>query len=335
MNFFSNGSRAAIGESETKSTNLNYINGIEEYWVDSDGIIAASNAEKVTLSGYLIGQVVRRDFYDLFFARTSFSRKRHRQILKDINQLKRITERAIIEKANGQKILAKITWEKQPMAGVAANIKVLVQDSMQTPIIQTRFERLEAKYNSLFHNQFIGILIVKFDTLTLESANTKACEILQDFEYKNKPLRKFVDEKNFAAFEQQLNERRSGRSSLKLMNTSGPNRWIDVNYVSFETEGTIEMLLYDVTRDKARIAELEAKSVELNDLFFPITQEMKVSIKTLLRLLRIAQLEKNPSTFGKHVELMLDRTSRLEHMLKDLTAIEYGGDTQTSEESIR
>jgi hypothetical protein len=74
----------------------------------------------------------------------------------------------------------------------STGVRMTVQDTTYKAVQNHKLERLESQYDSLFHNRFIGVLIVRNSNLMILMANLKAREILGDRHLSDKYLHTYV-----------------------------------------------------------------------------------------------------------------------------------------------
>ncbi len=325
----------AVSKKDKLEIISNIFNGIEEYWVDGKGIIRATNLEAVTITGYEESEVVGKSFTVLYPPREVADDPLRDYISEAIVSRNLKTSMVLVRK-DGVRFIAKVNFEVVLREGVE-HVKITVQDKTYKSIQKQKMKRLESHFNSLFHNQFIGVLNVQQVDLKIIVANVRACEILNEHDFIGKSFDRYLpDEEAVRWFCSQLDKENDEGFEMKLIQNGGKTRWVRINYSLFTTEGMTELLLFDITDDKKRIEDLERINNQLDQFIYHISHDLRAPITTLLGLIAISKKEvQSMITLQGYLDLMLQRTRHLDSILIDLMSIALNEKTSLDFDTIK
>ena len=299
----------------------NIFNGLEEYWINLEGIIVATNLEAVTISGYQESEIIGKHISVLFtkdIDLLSNIRSENYEIIADELH----TETTLLKRKDGTKFIGKITITVISKDG-SNSIRMTVQDRTYKTIQRKRMKQLESHFNSLFHNRFIGVIHLQRTDLKIILANVKACEILGDFDFTEKYFNQYLHENTdvnrlFDPAHSQLTD----DIEAQLIQPSKQKRWVSIHKSDFSSEGLIELLLFDMTEDRKRIANLERINQQLDQFIYHISHDLRAPLTTLMGLISISRNElESMTTLQGYLELMLQRVIHLDSILIDLMSI--------------
>lgn len=297
----------------------NIFNQVEEYWINSDGIIIATNLEAVNHSGYEEVEIIGRHF-SLLYPPTSNQLILAENDFQQLLATGEVKKKMEISKKDKTLFQAKIQMICESHSTEGLKIKLTIQDQV---FEKTKVKRLKTHFDSLFHNHFIGVIHIQQKDLKIILANVKACEMLGDHNVVGKSFGQFLT--SFMMNDEFMDKLESDIDTdfeIQLVRADGSTCWANLNYSVFVVDSIIELLLYDITEDKKRLVELEKINTQLDQFIKHLSHDLRSPIASILGLLDLSKHD--TTTFSQlkvYIDLMLDRTLYLDNILLDLTTI--------------
>jgi signal transduction histidine kinase len=309
----------------SKKEKLEIINsifhGLEEYWINSDGIILATNLEAITITGYEEVEMIGKHF-SVLYTQDAIDQGRPQNHLQQALRDGSLKVQAILVRKTKIKFVAKIHFETLA-GGKGENTKMTIQDRTYTSVQKTKMKRLESHFNSLFHNHFIGVLNIRQNSLQITQGNIKASEILGEYDLAGKNLNQYIgDIESLARIKEILLRETSNDVELPVIRKDTEIRWVRISHSTFSSEELTELLLVDITEDKKRIGDLERINQQLDQFIYHISHDLRSPVTTLLGLINLSKKEDlSIKNIHGYIELMRQRTMHLDSILLDLTSI--------------
>jgi PAS domain S-box-containing protein len=301
----------------------NILNGHEQYWTDLDGNILATNLEATTITGYEASEIVSKNISILYQEEDINSNIPHQDLNNAIKDGFYKTK-GIRLKKNKSKFLATAEFESITRDCGRPAIKMTLHDTTYQSVQKHKLRQLESHFNSLFHNNFIGVLNLQKSDFKILLANSKANDILGEIELIGKYFTSYISvESGNSYFQQVVNLESIDDFELQLKRKSGSVCHVRVRCVYFSSEQMIEVLLFDITEDKRRIQELERINHHLDQFIYHISHDLRSPITTLLGLLQLSKKTKSFETIQNYLDLMIGRTEHLDSLLTDLASIAF------------
>ena len=312
----------AISEKDREEIISSILQSFEEYWIDDKGYIFAASQEGAPITGYIPDEIVGLHL-SLLYSDEANLQKQPEKELNDAFKAGRFETYGARLKKNKAKFLAKIQFEMMTTQKGSTGVRMTVQDTTYKAVQNHKLERLESQYDSLFHNRFIGVLIVRNSNLMILMANLKAREILGDRHLSDKYLHTYVQgSESIDKFNTLIYGRQTDDLELELTTPSGNNCWVSMR-CSHYTEGIIEILLFDITNEKKRIDELERLNNHLDQFIYHASHDLRSPLTTLLGLLQLATQTKSMESIQTYMSLMTERIQHMDSLLVDLTSIAF------------
>jgi PAS domain S-box-containing protein len=313
-----------ISKKEKLEIIQNILNGLEEYWLDTQGFIYATNLEAINIMGYEEAEMIGKHFSILYpkEARENNEAEMDLQVVMEQGYYK--TKSIRVKKSN-IKFLAKVNLELARKDSPRTGIKMTIQDITYSTIQNHKLKHLESHYNSLFHNHFVGVLNLDDQGFKILLANVKACEMLGEYELTSKSFGNYLKQPGTLDFFERVTHMTDGdHFELPLTKADGKVIWARMRCSFFEVEGLIEVLLFDITEEKNRIRELERINQHLDQFIYHVSHDLRSPLTTLLGLIDLAKKGNiaSPDTLN-YVSLMEDRVRHLDTIIVDLTSIAF------------
>jgi len=316
----------AISKKDKEEIISGILKSKEEYWIDGKGKIFASSQDGVSVTGYSGAEIIGNHF-SLLYPDEAIQQKEPQKELNYAIKVGRFETHGVRIKKNKIKFLAKIQFEMMTTQKEGIGIRMTLQDTTYKAIQNHTLKLLESQYDSLFHNRFIGVLIVRDTNLMILMANLKTCEILGDHHIANKYFHNYLKEKeSIDKFNKLITSRQADDFEIQLTKSPGNNCWVCMR-CSHYSEGVIEILLFDITSEKKRIEELERLNNHLDQFIYHASHDLRSPLTTLLGLLQLAKATESLESIQSYVKLMTERTLHLDSLLTDLTSIAFNEKT--------
>ena len=312
----------AISNKDREEIISSILQSIEEYWIDDKGYILAASQEGAPITGYVAHEIVGLHL-SLLYPEEAIRQEQPEKELNDALKTGRFETYGARLKKNKVKFLAKIQFEMMTTQKGGTGVRMTVQDTTYKAVQNHQLERLESQYDSLFRNRFIGVLTVRNTNLMILTANSKACEILADHHLVDKYFHAYVQgSESIEKFNALVYSRQTDELELQLTTSPGNTCWVSVR-CSHYTEGTIEILLFDITNEKKRIKELERLNNHLDQFIYHASHDLRSPLTTLLGLLQLAKETKSLESIQSYMALMTERIQHMDSLLIDLTSIAF------------
>ncbi|MBS1506700.1 MAG: PAS domain-containing protein [Bacteroidetes bacterium] len=313
----------SISKNERLEVIQNILNGLEEYWLDTNGFIYATNLEAINITGYEEAEMIGKHF-SILYPKEGRDKNLPQEDLARVLKTKSFKTKSIRLKKNNIKFLSKINFETGAREQGGVGIKMTIQDITYSTIQNHKLKHLESHYNSLFHNHFVGVLNIDDQGLKISLANVKACEMLGEFELVGKNLGGYLALPNsLDSFRRIIDAEEEHIFELPLMRRDGKTIWAQMQCSYFQVEGVVELLMFDITEEKNRIRELERINTHLDQFIYHVSHDLRAPLTTLLGLLMLVKKEVPISASTDYIGLMEDRVRHLDTILVDLTSIAF------------
>ncbi len=301
----------------------NILNGFEEYWIDSKGVIQATNLEATAITGYEEAEIIGKHF-SLLYIDEEISNNQPMHDLAQALEVGSLRTKGVRLRKNKTKFIAKIRFEATSKENGETGVKMILQDTTYSAIQNHKLKQVESHYNSLFHNRFIGVLNLDDHDFKILLANVKGCETLQEYDFTNKYFIQYIKENDSLERFQEIVDAEDDNDFELRLTTAAGECWVRMRCCYFPIEGIIEVLLFDISEEKKRIAELEKINQHLDQFIYHASHDLRSPLTTLLGLLYLSRNELDSiESIHTYVDLMIERTQHLDRLLSNLAAIAY------------
>lgn len=111
----------------------NILNGFEEYWIDSKGVIQATNLEATAITGYEEAEIIGKHF-SLLYIDEEISNNQPMHDLAQALEVGSLRTKGVRLRKNKTKFIAKIRFEATSKENGETGVKMILQDTTYSAI---------------------------------------------------------------------------------------------------------------------------------------------------------------------------------------------------------
>jgi PAS domain S-box-containing protein len=320
----------------TKNNSLLHIlNGEEEFILNQQGMIMASNLEAVNVTGYEEYEIMGKHIS--MFYRTDEADKAS----ADLEKAQRLGSTVV----TGLRVKKRgvIFWAKMKIKFVSAGqpedpcFTVILQDATHRAISKERIRTLRDEYLSIFNNPFVGSFKFKMETYAIQLCNQKALDIIGVDT--NDGLRLDSVFASFAQFEIFTATLRSEKKvegfKFQIRNGQANENWAMVSARYFEQQGFVEGVLFDISEQHRQMIELQRINAELDNFIYHASHDLRSPLTSIMGLVNLGLTENSIGVMHDYLGMISDRIQHLDVLLKDLISVSYNNAVAQESESFQ
>jgi len=321
-------------ELEKYQSLISTLKGQEEFLLDENGIIISTNLEAVNITGYEEFEVIG-EHIKLFYS--SEEKEKAEEDLKRAVTLGQSVVSGFRVKKRGTTFWAKMKIKYLTDRSSRVVYKVSLQDTTHRALSNLRVQTVRDEYLAIFNNPFVGSFKFKWNDYRLMRWNKKASEITgrsdSDEIYFNQL---FSFEDDFQKFVTQLKIERKVEGLKFKIKTDKKNedRWAMICASYFVQQGFAEGILLDITDQHNQMIELQRVNAELDNFTYHASHDLRAPLTTILGLVNLGMMENEMVAIKSYLEMIRNRISHMDLLLKDLISVSYNNKKEVSFETF-
>jgi PAS domain S-box-containing protein len=322
-------------EADRLNSIINIFKGVEEYVLDTTGVIVSSNLEAVTITGYEEWEVIGRHFSIFYSTEDQIKRTFEDDLSKAIRQGYCYSSGLKMKKRNSPfwaKIkLEALTGEDSEISG----FRLTIQDATHKALYSHNLSLVKDEYLNLFNNPFIGIFKFRMTDFKILLANEKAESILSK-NWKEQSVNSFfVDQSKFdQLIEQLIDIKKVENFEFEMLNPEGGKAWVSLSGKYFYSVGFVEGVIMDVTDRKREMEKTLSLSNELEAFIYHTSHDLRSPITSMYGLVNLLKKETIMDKISEYSRLIEGRLFHLDNLMKDIVEIAYNTAVPPEPETI-
>jgi PAS domain S-box-containing protein len=311
-------------EADRLNSIINIFKGVEEYVLDTTGMIVSSNLEAVTITGYEEWEVIGRHFSIFYSTEDQIKRTFEDDIAKAVRHGYCYASGLKMKKRNSP-FWAKIKLEA--LFGTDSEIsgfRLTIQDATHKALYSHNLSLVKDEYLNLFNNPFIGIFKFRMTDFKILLANEKA-ETIFGKNWKDHRLDKFfIDTSQFGLLIDLLDANKKVENyEFEMINPLGGKCWVSFSGKYFNTVGFVEGVIMDITDRKRELEKTLSLSNELEAFIYHTSHDLRSPITSMYGLVNLLKKEVNVEKISEYSKLIEGRLFHLDNIMKDIVEIAY------------
>jgi PAS domain S-box-containing protein len=316
-------------------TLVNIFKGVEEYVLDSSGVIVSSNLEAVTITGYEEWEIIGRHF-SIFY---SIEDQVKRTFEFDLDK----AERQGYSQVSGIKMKKRNSpfWAKMRITAIMDDNEIIsgyrltIQDASHKAIYSHNLSLVKDEYLNLFNNPFIGIFKFRISDSKLLLVNEKAESLFGKDWSKHFFDSYFIHSAKFQILLVKIkDDKRAENFEFEILNPSGTISWVSVSCKLFSSVGFVEGVIMDITEKKRETEKLLNLSNELESFIYHASHDLRSPITSIFGLVNLLKRDNAPDKLEKYPKLIEGRLHHLDHILRDIVEIAFNTAAPIQSEKI-
>jgi PAS domain S-box-containing protein len=314
---------------------INIFKGFEEYTLNAQGIIISSNLEAVNITGYDEWEVIGKKISIFYPVEDQLTGKPFEDLTRTEKRGHVVFTSLWMKKRNSS-FLARIKINAIKENGILVGFKMTLQDATYKAVNNQRIKKIRDEYLSLFNNSFVGIVKFNMHDFSIFMINEKAERMISSVG--NREKMKFNDifdsTEVFSTLVKKLSEsKRVDDFEFRLKNS---DQWLLTSLRYFANEDFTEGILTNVTEIKKKDNEITRLNLELDQLIYHASHELRSPLVTMLGLINLIRLEQkqNVPCSDEYVNLLEGKVNKLDKLLKKIVAITYNNKTLIAKDQL-
>jgi len=303
---------------------LNIFKGVEEYILDSNGTIIASNLEAVTITGYEEWEIIGRHF-SIFYSIEDQVKRSYETDIEKANLQGHCYISGIKMKKRNSPFWAKlkitsVTDENEIVSGY----RLTIQDNTHKALYSHNLSLVKDEYLNLFNNPFIGIFKFRINDFKILLVNEKA-EALFGNDWSKKFLDTFfIDASKFELLVKTIKSKSKIENfEFEMVNHLGKRIWVSASCKLFASVGFVEGIIIDVTERRNETERVLSLSNELESFIYHASHDLRSPITSIYGLVNLIQKDVAPGNIEKYSKLIEGRLNHLDNILRDIVEIAF------------
>lgn len=314
---------------------INIFKGVEEFVLDTNGIIVSSNLEAVTITGYEEWEVIGRHFSIFYSVEDQIKRSFEIDLDKAIRQDCCYSTGLKMKKRNSP------FWAKIKIAslkdevGTLSGFRLTIQDATHKALYSHNLNLVKDEYLNLFNNPFIGIFKFRIHDHRILMVNDKAESIFGKGWSKNYLDSYFIESAQFEKFISKLQEEKKLEDyEFEILNTQGSKSWVAISCKYFTSVGFVEGIILDITDKKREIQRSLSLSSELESFIYHASHDLRSPITSMYGLVNLMRRDYSVEKVTQYADLIEGRLFHLDNILRDIVEIAFNTAVPLSNELI-
>ncbi|MEM9856385.1 MAG: PAS domain-containing sensor histidine kinase [Bacteroidota bacterium] len=185
----------------------------------------------------------------------------------------------------------------------------------------TRLQSQTDRYNKLFQNSLVAMMIIRLDDGQIIEANKNCLDLLYLKGVANANFFQFLKAANRKQFQHQLEDSEQiDNLELELSGEAG-SKWVSCS-ARLNSDGcTADCILIDITESRDRLNELKKVNFELDSFVYHASHDLRSPLRSILGLIDIYRLEENKKTKTECIEKIEGSVRRLDDLVMELLSI--------------
>jgi PAS domain S-box-containing protein len=322
-----------VSNQDRQTSFLNILKGVEEYILNSDGVIISSNLEAVNITGYEEWEVMGSNWSIFYTNEDQINRLPEQHLKKSFEKGVFYTSGIRMKKRNSPfycktRLEAIYNSVKQ-----VTGFRLTLKDATHKAIYGVNLSQIRDEYLNLFNNSFVGIFRFKIDDYTIKMLNERGEQLIGRNWHQRTFDEIFRYKRDFIRLHQLMYEnplKRIEDFEFQLQPHEGSDNsevHVSISCKAFSQKGYVEGVLVDITERKMQYEKMLAISNELENFIYHASHDLRAPIMSMLGLVNLLRKEGSANA-TEYLDHLNERIIHLDVVLKNLVFIAFNTTTE-------
>lgn len=330
--------KLVVSSQDRQNSYLNILKGVEEYILDTNGMIISSNLEAVNITGYEEWEVIGSNFSIFYTSEDQISRLPE-------NHLKKAFEKGVFY-ASGIRMKKRSSpfYCKTRVEAIHNSVRQIsgyrltLKDATHKAIYGVNLSQIRDEYLNLFNNSFVGIFRFKIDDYTFKMLNERGEQMIGKDWHQRTFDEIFKDKRDFIRLHQLMYENPLRRIEgfefqMQSRDETRLETHVSISCKAFPQKGYIEGVLVDITDRKLQYEKMLRISNELENFIYHASHDLRAPITSMLGLVNLLRKEGDARS-PEYLDHLSERIHHLDVVLKNLVFIAFNTTTEVQSELL-